>query len=291
VIAHRPENILGARVYWKERNYNTQHVLERDPSYIYFSTGSKPSAAAERALFLRRRFRQGYYPCPVSVVERGQVYSDALYRRKPGADTLPIESPGVNQEFVYLYNLGINLARPQKYDSAIATFRRCNEIAPDDFGYAHEWLGQLYLSMGQDARAVEHLRRAIEIDDWCINAHQTLGNVYFNRQQYDSAATEFRKVVAYAPDYFEGYVNLSAALAQAQNYVAAETVIEASVRRFPSVPDLALRLAYVRYIGGKIDAAEQDLLAILARSPGQQEARQLLDRIRSQRAAGLPPQP
>ncbi len=284
IVAHEPENILGPRVYWKERNYNTRHVLERNPVYIYFSTGGKPSAAAERALFLRTRFRQGYFPCPVSVVEGGQIYSDVLFKRRPGAESLPIETPGVNPEFVDLYNLGINLARPQKYDSSLATFRRCNQIAPPDFAYAYEWIGQIQLSLNQEEPALENLYRAISIDDWCITAHQLLGSIYYQRRQYDSAAVHFGKVVRYAPDYFEGYVNVSAALNQTRDFAAAETALLAGTRRFPAVPDLVLRLAYVRMMGGNLDAAEQDLNAILARSPGHREALGLLEQVRRRRS-------
>ncbi len=289
VIAHEPENILGPRVYWKERNYNTRHVLERNPAYIYFSTGAKPSAAAERALFLRTRFRQGYFACPVSVVEAGRVYSDILFKRRPGAESLPIETPGVNPEFVDLYNLGINLSRPSRYDTALATFRRCNQVAPPDFAYGYEWVGQILLDMRQEDSALENLYRAIAINDWCITAHQLLGSIYYQRRQYDSAAAHFDKVVGYAPDYFEGYVNLSAAHNQARDFAAAETVLTAGIRKFPTIPELVLRLAYVRMMAGQLDAAEQDLNALLARSPGHREARELLEQVRRRRGgAGLP---
>ena len=88
VVAHHPENILGPRVYWKERNYNTAHVLERLPQYIYFSTGGKPSAAAERALFLRTRFRRGYFACLVSMQERAQMLGGVCsVQSQPGQGT------------------------------------------------------------------------------------------------------------------------------------------------------------------------------------------------------------
>ncbi|MBM3323832.1 tetratricopeptide repeat protein, partial [candidate division WOR-3 bacterium] len=289
VIAHEPENILGSRVYWKERNYNTRHLLERNPAYVYFSTGGKPSAAAERALFLRTRFRQGYFACPVSVVEAGRVYSDILFKRRPGAESLPVETPGVNPEFIDLYNLGINLARPARYDTALATFRRCNQIAPPDFAYAYEWIGQIQLDMKQEDPALENLYRAISINDWCITAHQLLGSIYYQRREYDSAAAHFDKVVRYAPDYFEGYINLSAARNQTRDFAAAETVLTAGIRKFPAIPDLVLRLAYVRMMGGRLDAAEQDLNAILARSPGHREARELLEQVRRRRSGGVLP--
>jgi tetratricopeptide (TPR) repeat protein len=291
VVAHHPEHILGTRVYWKERNYNTRRVLEMNPVYIYFSTGGKPSAAAERALFLRTRFRRGYFPCPVSVQERGRVFSDVLYKRRPGADTLPVETPGVNPEFVDLYNLGINLARPGKTDTAIATFRKCNAVAPPDFAYGYEWLGEIYLESKQADLAEANFTRAVEIDDWAVNAHAGLGSIYFSQRRFDSATAHFRAVVEHAPDFYDGYLNLSAALTQAADFKSAETALAQAVRRFPGVPDLELRLAYVRYLAGDFDGAERDLNAMLARSPSYQDARRLLDQVRARRGPTPPPKP
>ena len=95
-------------------------MLERNPAYIDFSTGDKPSAAAERALFLRSRFRRGYFPCPFSMVVGSRISTYVLFKARPGADKVPIETLGVNAEFVDLYNAGINFVWATKYDSAIA---------------------------------------------------------------------------------------------------------------------------------------------------------------------------
>ena len=289
VIAHEPEDILGARLYWKERNYNTRHVLERKPQYIYFSTGGKPSAAAERALFLRKRFRVGYFPCLVSMQERGQIFSDVIYKVRPGADTIAIEDPGVNPQFVDLYNLGINLARPRTYDTAIVVFQRCNTVAPPDFAFAWEWMGQVYLSMKKYDEALQSYTRALAIDDWAVSSHTGLGNILFEQGRFAEAAGHFRKAVQYAPDDFEAYLNLSAALAKALDFAAAESALVQVRAKFPGVPDVDLRLAYVLMLAGKFDAAEADLNALLTRYPSLQSARQMLDQVRSRRAsAGLP---
>ena len=61
-IAHHPEYLQGIQSGWKERKYNTSYVLSRKPEWIFFSTGVKPSAFAERALFTRSGFRRHYAP-------------------------------------------------------------------------------------------------------------------------------------------------------------------------------------------------------------------------------------
>jgi arabinofuranosyltransferase len=285
-IAHHPENILGARVYWKERNYNTRHVLERNPRYIYFSTGIKPSAAAERALFLRTRFRLGYFPCPVSIAEGNQLFSEVIYKARPGADTLPIETPGVNPEFVELYNLGINGLRLGP-DTAYALFANCLKVAPPDFAFPYEWMGEIAMRAKREAEAVEVLERAVAIDDWCINSHINLANIYFNRGDFARATGHLEKVVQYAPDYYEGYTNLFAAYAQSNLGEPAERLMLEALRRFPTVADLAVRLAYARMLSGKLDQAESDLQDFLARNPGHREASAILQQVRA-RKSGAP---
>jgi tetratricopeptide (TPR) repeat protein len=286
IIAHSPERILGARVYWKERKYNTRHVLERNPLYICFSTGDKPSAAAERALFLRARFRRGYFIYPISLEAGSLTLTYELFRAKPGADSIPIESPGVDAEFVDRYNAGINFVWAAQYDSAIAAFHRCCELSPSDFPYGFERLGRTYLRMECYDSAKLHLRRSLAVDDWCVNSHLALGKVFAREQNYDSAAGEYRAAVAFAPDYVAGYTNLSDVLIQAQRIGEAESVLVVCASRFPQAADPALRLARVRFLAGKFDAAVQDVAGLLKRYPGGLEALSLLDPI--QRHGGGP---
>jgi tetratricopeptide (TPR) repeat protein len=289
VVAHNPESILGARVYWKERRYNSRHVLERNPAYICFSTGDKPSAAAERALFLRARFRRGYFHYPFSMVIGSRALTYELFKAKPGTDTIPIETPGLNSEFVDLYNAGINFVWAAKYDSAIAAFLRCCEVAPTDFAYGYERLGRTYLKMECYGSAKAALRKALAIDDWCVNSHLALGRVLAVEQSYDSAASEFRAVVAHAPDYIDGYTNLSDVLIHAHRVGVAESVLAVCASRFPEATGPTLRLARARLMSGNADAAFRDISGLLTRHPDNLEARVLLDSIERQRAGNPGP--
>lgn len=279
VVAHRPESILGPRIYWKERKYNTRHVLERNPAYIDFSTSDKPSAAAERALFLRSRFRRGYFPYPFSTVAGSRTLSYELFKAKPGADSVPIETPVVNVEFVDLYNAGINFVWAARYDSAITAFRRCCAVAPNDFAYAYEWLGRTYLKLEQYDSAEFYLRHALAIDDWCVNGHLAMGKVLAHAQSYDSAAEEFRAVVAYAPDYIEGYTNLSDVLIRSHRIGVSESVLVACAARFPGAAEPVLRLAQVRLLSGDTDGAIKDFMRLVERYPDNLEIRSLLDSV------------
>lgn len=61
VIARYSEPpIPGMETTWKEQKHNSRYLLSRAPDYIMLSTGIKPSAPAERALFLYRQFADSY---------------------------------------------------------------------------------------------------------------------------------------------------------------------------------------------------------------------------------------
>ncbi|MGH8016428.1 MAG: hypothetical protein ACREBV_09570, partial [Candidatus Zixiibacteriota bacterium] len=66
IARHSQTDIEGLKTTWKERKYNVKYILERAPDYIVFSTGAKPSAPAEKALFLYPAFFNSYDPMPWS---------------------------------------------------------------------------------------------------------------------------------------------------------------------------------------------------------------------------------
>ncbi len=290
VIAHSPEDILESKWHWKERNYNTRHVLERNPKYIYFSTGIKPSAEAERALFLRPRFRLGYFACPISIQRGDGISSEIVYKAKPGADTLPIDPAASPSGFVNLYLDAINSLRVGP-DTAIACFQQCIDSSPPDFGYPYEWLGKLYLQQKRPDLAASCFEEAVARNDWCISSHTSLASIYAQKKDYSTAIQHMRKVVAYAPDYYDGYVNLTAVATLLRNFVEAEDVLTRALEKFPGIPDLKLRLAYVKTQAGKLGEAEAILGEFLRDRPGHRTALSLLEQIRAFRQKQPQPRP
>ena len=69
IARHSNTNIEGLKTTWKERKYNIPYILAKAPDYIVFSTGIKPSAPAEKALFLYPAFFRSYIPIPWSDKE------------------------------------------------------------------------------------------------------------------------------------------------------------------------------------------------------------------------------
>ena len=254
VIAHEPERILATTWYWRERNYNTAHVLGRTPAFICFSTGVRPSAEAERALFLRPRFRRGYFPALVTITgqEAGRIYHsfETLFQARPDTDTIPLEPVAEPTRFVDSYVDAIGRIRFDR-DSAAALLRRCIAEAPEDFGAPWEWLGHVEELRGNPALAVAGFEEALRRDDRLLRAHLNLAVIRHDQGDIAAAVEHMRRVVEYAPDYLDGYTNLAALLVILEQYDAAEELLLRARARFPLIPEIESRLAWTRSRSGR----------------------------------------
>lgn len=192
-ISRHPDHIPGIPASWKERKYNAAYVLSRDPDFIIFSTGSKPSAPAERALLLYSRFRQNYYVY-ILMKSGGAV---TVFRRKG-----PYEKENQrfqDARFVDLYNEALNLSNERDWRRARRSLKRVLEVCPDDFAWAYEEMGRACSVLGDFAEAKKYLIRATEMDDYCVTAHGFLADIYLNEGEYRKALQEYERVNSYNP--------------------------------------------------------------------------------------------
>lgn len=189
-IAHNPQpikEISEAVTGWKEKNYNVEYVLDQKPDFFYFSTGLKPSALAERALFSNKEFLRGYYPYLIKPV-KNLNYQFTIYKRKPEAvfstDTMDIPpNPNFKIEFVNLYNTVLNrLSRGENLSELISVCEELIRISPYYFADAYRVLGEVYARIGEDQKALENFNKAIRIDRFnTISYGNLLGRAIMQR--------------------------------------------------------------------------------------------------------------
>ncbi len=203
-IARHPEDISGLVPSWRERNYNSAYVLSRLPEYIYFSTGIKPSAAAERSLFLRKRFRVGYYPYFFTTSDG--KFTEVIYKRKPIAKSVPIIEEDVDPSFPTRYRDAIATRRNEAL--ALKRFLEAINITPKDFGYTHAWVGRIYEQKGDLTKAENYYQTALERDSTCIYAWEGLSRIYLQRQDTQLAVNYISGLILNGSDYLYGYTLL-----------------------------------------------------------------------------------
>jgi tetratricopeptide (TPR) repeat protein len=102
----------------------------------------------------------------------------------------------------------------EKYDEALANFQRALMKQPAN-ALARVNLGYVCLKKGIFGEAIEHLSKAIRLDNdpkATLYAHYYLGLVYLEREMFDDAQTFFRKALALGPNLVEARFQLGCAL-------------------------------------------------------------------------------
>ncbi len=208
VIAHNPAPIpeISSRdVGWRERNYNVDYVLSRKPDYIYFSTGIKPSAYAERGLFTSLDFMKYYYPYYFVVKE--QKFSEAIYKRKSDEDAskVPVTvNPGFKKSFVNLYNQAMNTSKDKsKLNEAISLYEQAIAEGPYGWGTPYQLMGELYKQLKNDSLAIQSYEKAVELDDYDVMSHYYLYQNSMKQNDTVSAKLHIEKIQKYAPELLQ----------------------------------------------------------------------------------------
>jgi arabinofuranosyltransferase len=191
-IARNPETIPGIHSTWKEKKFNTQFLLSQEPDVIMFSTGLKPSAPAERALFLSSQFRGNYYPYyfPEGIAL-------AVYKKK--AVYFKENEYFPDARFVNLYNEALNFENRNNFQLSLSKLENALEIGPEDFAWAYEHMAICHLKMGNMKAAENYARKAIEIDDHCMLAHFILHKIYLEKGKTAAALKEKEKILRHNP--------------------------------------------------------------------------------------------
>lgn len=195
-ISKHPETLKGIAPTWKERKYNTRYLLSRDPDFILFSTGVKPSAPAERALFLNSKFRRNYSPVYVPFGEGRFV---PIFRRK-GIFSQPNEV-FADTRFIDLFVDALHLRQAGKVLEAIEALEQVVSIGPQDFALPYELMGQYHYEAKNFSAAEEYLRKAIELDEHSVMAHFHLARIYIREGRQEEAEMETGKVLQYNPNF------------------------------------------------------------------------------------------
>jgi Tfp pilus assembly protein PilF len=113
------------------------------------------------------------------------------------------------------YNLGEFYLKADtgedRLDKAIDNLRRAIEIRPD-YDDALNNLGVALALKGQLDEALARIQEAIHIEPHKADAYYNLGNVYVRQQNLDAAANAFSEAIRLKPDYPEAHNNLATTL-------------------------------------------------------------------------------
>ncbi len=119
IARHAGEEIPGMETTWKERKHNSAYLLGRAPDYIMFSTGYKPSAPAEKALFLYQPFLDAYRTIAWAYTQEGE--SDGTVRPvyKRVREVAGAMEPDRELAYVDQYKLGLETLTAGQYRESL----------------------------------------------------------------------------------------------------------------------------------------------------------------------------
>ena len=206
-IAHNPKiipEISAGNIGWKERNYNADYVMSRDPDYIYFSTGVKPSAYAERALFTSEEFIKYYYPYYFS--DKVTKSTEIVYKRKSDEQVKDIKwefpgNPNYKVTFVNMFNQAMNSSRDKSVtERAISEFKQSAETGPVGFGMPFQYIGDLYMQQGKKDLAMENYKKAVDINESNVLANYQLYQLYSEKGDTANAKLSYDRLLKYDPE-------------------------------------------------------------------------------------------
>jgi Flp pilus assembly protein TadD len=153
------------------------------------------------------------------------------------------------------FDFGVSLGLRERYEEALAEFRRATEISP---AYADAWsvMGRTEDKLGRRALAIQHCARAVEIDPTDARLVNDLGMMQAQAQDYAAAARSFRRVLELRPRHTYARFNLGIALYQQRDFEGAAREFEALPGKDEDFPNAWFFLAECqRLMGNTRDAA------------------------------------
>lgn len=137
--------------------------------------------------------------------------------------------------------LGLAYQRIDDAGRAVDELKRAIELAPED-GKAHLYLGELYLSHQRPRQGREELERALSLNPLLDDAYLRLGDLALDRRDYVTALKLFRTLVALAPESIAARGKLALVYQLEGDFPAADRELHAVVDRDENNTEFLLRL-------------------------------------------------
>jgi tetratricopeptide (TPR) repeat protein len=175
-------------------------------------------------------------------------------------------------------NLGIIAAREGNTDLAIQHFRRALQIDPDH-SVAQQNLGSAYRQKRDWPQAKRALEKALALNPEDAEANYSLAMVYAQQNDSDHAYEYLQKALKERPAYPEALNNLGILYLRTRRPEEAKQSFADSIRLAPAYDQAYLNLARVYSIQGEREKAKGVLLQLLQQHPDHAQAKEELKQL------------
>jgi arabinofuranosyltransferase len=174
-IAHHPKPVTeisgDTEVTWKEKKYNAEYIIRRNPDYIFFSTGMRPSSFAERALFTEKEFNAKYLLqfIPISKGDFIYVYARKSARQvtcNPTQNNQQSINPAFVKNYVHLIEK-FDLLRNKKegsFEELQDEFSVGRNLYPASFSDAYRIMGDAAFAVKKYDESEKYYKQSMSVD-------------------------------------------------------------------------------------------------------------------------------
>jgi tetratricopeptide (TPR) repeat protein len=176
------------------------------------------------------------------------------------------------------YNLGNVYRSLNMFDKATEQYLIAIKLKPDD-AEAYNNLGLAYKSLNMFDKAIEQYLIAIKLKSDYVDAHNNLGNVYKSLNMFDKALEQYLIAVKLKPEGAETQYNLGILYEDSNMPDKAIEHYLIAIRLKPDFVEAHFNLGFIYYKTGQMEKARSEFRSELKINPGDQLARQLLEKI------------
>lgn len=131
--------------------------------------------------------------------------------------------------------LKAQIARSQNRPTeAVAFLNQAVEQTPDDAMVYYQRASMLMVDPNQENRVIEDLRKVLELDPNFTAAHRMLAQIHLRHDSFDQAVKEYESVLTQNPNDMNTRVELLQMYINANDNLAAKTLLSDATRRFPT---------------------------------------------------------
>ena len=172
-------------------------------------------------------------PDDVEIATLLGAYLNEIGRSKEAASLLQVFAERPNPEIDVLLAQGAALAQSGRAEQAIATFERALAVDPTNAA-AKANLGTAYLVLRDYPKAEAALREALSLDADVSRAHNALGVIAVETGRADEAIEHWKRAVELNPREWDTVFNLAKLLRQRGRMAEAAPYVEQFVRGAPA---------------------------------------------------------
>jgi len=128
-------------------------------------------------------------------------------------------------------------------------------------------LGEAQLKMGQNERALETYRRALEVQPYHEYSYFGIAEALRGLGRTDDAITNYQKAIEYEPRFLDAYLELARLYRSRGEPKKAVETLDSGLKHFPKAREMMLDGAIASIELGNITRAERNLKDLLAGNP------------------------